>query len=310
MPAMSTTELRPMGIGEILDTVFRLYKRRFATFAAIAAVVYVPYAFLMAILTSLARSVTPAPPEGGDNGFFNVSASLPGLVDAARLHAMGSTFTARMALGDFASSMVGMLTIALTTIVALLLFMSLVYPLAAGALTVNISALYLGEELGAAESFGRVFRRLGHLLFAQFLATVVTFFGFVFFIVPGVLALFWFTLVPTVALLEDRSATETLRRSRALMAGNLGKAFVLGVVLWLLGVVVGAVTSALIRVVPWPLPFIGDFLANLVTGLMLPLQVGAIVLFYYDLRIRKEGFDLQFLATHMDAYGLGESRGR
>ena len=45
---MAAQQLRPMGIGDILDVTFRLYRQRFLTFLLIALVVYVPYALLLA----------------------------------------------------------------------------------------------------------------------------------------------------------------------------------------------------------------------------------------------------------------------
>jgi hypothetical protein len=305
---VTRTELRPLGIRDILAGAFRLYQRRFATFAAISTIAYLPYAVVVATLTSLARRFLPAAPEGQENGFFNVSESLASEASLA-LFRRASTLLAGPFLDATGASLLGVILLSVTTLLAVALFLSLVYPLGAGALVVNISGLYLGEELSAAESFRRVFRRLGHLLLSQSLATLVTFVGFVCFFVPGVLCLLWFALVPAIALLEDQTAAGTLRRSRSLMAGNLGRAVLLGATLWLIAYLAGRASGALIGAVPWPVPFVGDFLDSLVTGLVLPLQMGAVVLFYYDLRIRKEGFDLQFLASHMDASGLGERRG-
>ena len=48
---MKALELRPMGIGDILDATFRLYRQRFLTFLIIALVVYVPYALLLTFFT-------------------------------------------------------------------------------------------------------------------------------------------------------------------------------------------------------------------------------------------------------------------
>ncbi len=46
---MAVPELRPMGIGDILDVTFRLYRQQFLTFLLIALTVYVPYALLVAV---------------------------------------------------------------------------------------------------------------------------------------------------------------------------------------------------------------------------------------------------------------------
>ncbi|MGD2175833.1 MAG: hypothetical protein PVJ27_10560, partial [Candidatus Brocadiaceae bacterium] len=45
---MADLELRPMGIGDILDVDFRLYAQNFLTFVGIMAVVYVPIMILQA----------------------------------------------------------------------------------------------------------------------------------------------------------------------------------------------------------------------------------------------------------------------
>ena len=56
---MATHELRPMGIGDILDTTFRLYRQRFLTFLLIALVVYVPYALLIALFQPVGTAPGP-----------------------------------------------------------------------------------------------------------------------------------------------------------------------------------------------------------------------------------------------------------
>ena len=52
---MSEVMLRPMGVGDILDATFRLYRANFVTFALIGLVAYVPYALVVA-------------PSGSDRG--------------------------------------------------------------------------------------------------------------------------------------------------------------------------------------------------------------------------------------------------
>ena len=37
-----TLRLRPMGVGDLLDTAFRLYRRHFLLFVGIVSVIYVP----------------------------------------------------------------------------------------------------------------------------------------------------------------------------------------------------------------------------------------------------------------------------
>ena len=52
MTTTSGTKLRPLGMGELLDHAFRLYRRNFFTFIGIIAIVQIPLT-LLTLLTSL-----------------------------------------------------------------------------------------------------------------------------------------------------------------------------------------------------------------------------------------------------------------
>ena len=51
--------------------------------------------------------------------------------------------------------------------------------------------------------------------------------------------------------------------------------------------------------VPWPHPAVGVFFQTVLQAFFLPIQTAPWILLYYDLRIRKEAFDLQKLAEAM-----------
>lgn len=48
--------------------------------------------------------------------------------------------------------------------------------------------------------------------------------------------------------------------------------------------------------IPWPHPAFIEAASLILQAFILPIQTAAIILFYYDLRVRKEAFDLQRLA--------------
>ncbi len=285
---MTGTGPSPLGVRGIVVGALALYRRRFTTFAPLAVIAYSPFALLGAVLRSVAGGLVPGPSDTPEGGLFDVSASVPWGPEL-----LGFSFERTRLVGPLelaAGSLVGALLLALAGLVAVIVFIGLVYPLAEASLIVGLSAQHLGEELSAVESLRRAFRRLGHLLVAETLATLATALGFVFFVVPGVFCLLWFVLVPPVALLEDLGALATLRRSRALMTGHLGRGILVGATVWLLGWLTGHAAGWVIELVPWPTAVAGFFAEGLVTGLCLPFQAGALVLFYYDLRVRKEGF--------------------
>lgn len=106
----------------------------------------------------------------------------------------------------------------------------------------------------------------------------------------------WFLLISPVVVLEGIGGSAALGRSRELMRGNLGKGFLLGLVVGILTAVIGGVFSALTVLALGPYSPLKVFLDNVFSGALLPIQTAPWILLYYDLRIRKEAFDLQKLA--------------
>lgn len=272
---MSETEspLRPMGIGDILDATFRLFKARFMTFLLIGLVVFLPYSLIVALLQGAMLSQGGAPTvEGGG----------PPQLNGASI--------------GMAGGLIG----------TMLLFWLVVWPLCQAAMIQNISASYLGEELGAADSYKRALPRLIALLVANLLVTLVVGFGFLLLIVPGVIFMLWFMLVVQVVVLEQVGPTEAMKRSRELMRGNLGKGFLLALIVGLLGMAFSGVIGALAGPIQTASPMIGLFIQNVAQALILPIQIAPFILLYYDLRIRKEGFDLEHLAASLASEGPEE----
>ncbi len=275
---MSTLDLRPMGIGDILDVTFRLYRARFVNFLLIALVAYVPFALVMAVLqASIATTAGEIIPQQ------------PFTLDPEAPFAGGPAQAFPIDVG----------TAMIVFVVGILVFFCIIWPLCQGALVHSISAEYLGEHLGAWESYARAAPRVPRMLLAQFLAGLVIMVGFVLLIVPGVIFSLWFMLIAPVIMLEQVSISGALGRSRELMRGNLGKGFLLALVAGLLAGLINGVSSLAIGMVPWPHPFLSFFLQNAAAALVVPIQMAPIILLYYDLRIRKEGFDLQMLASDL-----------
>ncbi len=265
---MSTPELRPMKIGDILDVTFRLYRRKFLAFLLVALVVYIPYAVLM---------------------------SLPALFGNAAMFAPGADVA-----GQSAQTAVDFNPLVVFAFVfATILFMVFVRPLCTAALVQNISASYLGEELSAGESYSRAAPRLLSLIWAQIIAGVVILIGYLLLIVPGVIFSLWFLILTPVVVLEGLGGGTALGRSRELMRGNLGKGFLLAIVVAVLSWIFGAIAGVLVNFIPIEYLSLRTFINGVIPALWLPIQTAPFILLYYDLRIRKEAFDLQKMAESM-----------
>ncbi len=164
------------------------------------------------------------------------------------------------------------------------------------AMTHNISAAYLGENLSAVDSYRRAFPRLGWLIVTQVLVVFVFLAGCAMFVVPGVIFACWFYVTAPVVILEGNNFTTAMSRSRDLVRGNLVKVFLVGLVLLLMYLVFFAIIQIIINFVPGP-RFLVIFSASILNAFMLPIEAAPGILLYYDLRIRKEAFDLQMLAA-------------
>jgi hypothetical protein len=87
--------------------------------------------------------------------------------------------------------------------------------------------------------------------------------------------------------------------------GYFGKTFILLILVFVaVSLITGIVSFGIIKL----LPFLGSYsvslgmgAANVISVLLEPFKVAAMTLLYYDLRIRKEGFDLEIMAQELEA---------
>ena len=168
-----------------------------------------------------------------------------------------------------------------------------------------VSASYLGQPLKAAGALKRATPLLGRLIVCSLLLAIVVGFGFLFFMIPGIVLLCGLVLAfPSLVLEPGSSPTGALSRSWSLTRGSrwrmLGLLATLVVLLYVPIIALGAIATL---VVP------AGGAGNLTPGLMIlavvgvmqmllyPLLYCVLTVAYYDLRVRKEGFDLEVLAS-------------
>ncbi len=174
--------------------------------------------------------------------------------------------------------------------------------------TFAISQYLLGRSInvGAAYSqvLGLLFPLLGVLIIFMLgslvLSTIAAGIGLMV-LIPGIVVYVWFCLAAPVVIIEKEGGFGALKRSRVLVKGFFDKAFLLVVGLTL--------AEAFVVILILSLPFlIGSFpgFPSLLSffSICLSLFIGAFraistTMFYYDLRIRKEGYDLQVLAQEL-----------
>jgi len=270
---MAEWELRPLSLGEILDRTFSLYRRNFLLFLGIAAIPHllVLGLNLVQVLVLKTPGVTPRVPD--------------------------SQFQAGAVGSILALGIVGGILAFIVYIVSFLF--------AQGGTIYAVSDLYLGRPTTIGASLSRMKGQLGNLFGVMFLNGVATLIAFIFLVIPGIyVACRLCTCIPA-ALLEDLGARESLERSFSLTKDNAGRAFVIyllyfallyaAIFLFLMPFGVLAAFSAkdpsMLR---WSMAMmqVGNFFAAVLVS---PFILIATSVFYYDLRVRKEAFDLQVM---------------
>jgi len=298
-----------MGIADILDETVELYKTSFALLVGIAAFVYVPYAILeryvlaQQVLTVAAKTSSMSGPRMSDLmlmlGTLVVAccyllATAP-LLTGALTYAISERFLDRRVgiLDSFRR------VLSASVFFKLLLVIVIKAVVLAAPLALIVFALFF---IGLSAAGGHVGMGIVLVLVALGLAGGLTAF----------LLLLRLALVEVSIVVEGHGIGHALTRTWVMMRGNMIKCFVLYLIAWIVtGVVTWLCTS----------PTEGVIMAGAATGghapqavLILHTLIGAIsstvlapvlsivtILLYYDIRIRKEGFDLELLASELDA---------
>lgn len=270
---MADLDLRPLSLGEILDRTFSIYRKNFLLFAGITAI---PQLLVLAL--RLAQTLFITFPAGRTN------------VPVEQLQA--GTSGSLLAFG-----IVGAIVGVIVYFVA--------YLFAQGGTVFAVSELYLGRPTTIGSSLGRMRGQLGSLFGVLTLNGLAVIGALILLIIPGIyVACRLLTCVPA-ALLEDLGPRSSLERSWGLTKDYAGRAFVINLLYVAL-----SYAAALLFTLPFgiaiamsaknpealrlwsALSHLGEFVGEVLVS---PILTIATAVFYYDLRVRKEAFDLQFM---------------
>ena len=270
---MADVDLRPMTLGEVLDRTFKLYKSHFLLFAGITAVPALALLVVQLISswmqTETARLVQSRGSSAGFSSFF--FGALAGIV--------------------------------LFGIIYLLLL-----GYAQAATVFAVSDLYLGRTPTIGGSYKRVGAKAFRVLLVLILVALAVGVGFILLIIPGFILLCRTAVSVPASMLEDSKSIRSIERSMELTKGHAFQIFVIFLLVWCLSYGV-----AIIFQVPFMmaavdaaknhqtlsfgiqfLQHLAGFISQVLVG---PIATIALSLMYYNLRVRKEAFDIQHLMT-------------
>lgn len=260
---MTEADLRPLSLGEILDRTFTLYRRHFLLFIGIAGIPQLAVMFL-----------------SGWINWLSLQADAP-------VFLVGVLYVPYVVSAVFA------------------------YLFSQGGSVLAVSRLYLGQAATIADSLTGVWGSLASLFFAAVMNTITIVVGMFFLIFPGIFLLCRLLVFLPATVLEQKSPFDSLSRSFELTRGYAGRAFMVvllyGCLLITFQMLV-ALGTGLILFIPGGegegLPRLQILLTSLATQLtgvlVTPILLIGTSVFYYDLRVRKEGFDLQLMMQRQE----------
>ena len=267
--------MRPLSLTEILDETFTIYRQNFRLLFGIALIPNVAAMLVVAVMSAQqASQVDPTLDEA------------------------------------LTTALIGMFALLIAQIAA---------EVGTGAMTSAISDRILGRTATLGSSYRRIGARFGPFLGYLFLKYLLIGVGMMFCLIPGVVFAIM-TLVSVCAfVIEGKGPRESLERSWKLVSGHGFRVFGIYLLATILVVLItsavgflfslavagsleGAVSASIGEVVDTnPFVVIASGIVNgLSSALLAPVLAAAVTVTYYDLRVRKEGFDLEMLAESLN----------
>lgn len=264
--------LRPLEVGDLLDETFRMYRRHFFLFAGISVILSIPlaalagYSFFTLFANLVKQTGTDQPPD-----FASLTPSLA------------------------AFALFGLMNLAL-------------YPFLYGAITYAACESAMGRPVTVWGALGAAFRRYLHI--ALYLILIVLM-AVMFCLLPLWIWIWvgWVAVMP-VMFVENTGLITAMGRSWRLVQGRWWRTFLIVFLMFILVEVVASALGAFLYLGQALLSIvlstylslaISEGASILIASLVNPILQIALVLIYFDLRVRREGLDLFQLAQHVAA---------
>ena len=274
------------GVGALIDEAFKVYRANFLTFIALMALPQVAN-----VLSSVFFGWDTAPTIL--IGFVLVVATIVLSIVATAAIAFGVARHYTRGRADFGESLSHAFQVAILLIAqAIVVTVVAIGLLLAGILLLVFGAIAAGDDGGA---MAIAFIIFGILLVITGLAVVIW------------IGVHWFAAAYAVVL-EGKGPIAGLGRSWNLVRGSwwrvLGITLLVGIIAIFAGFVIALPVGVIVGLALWAAgaegavwTLIGSLPGAVATVLVTPFAYIAGVLLYFDLRVRKEGFDLDALAA-------------
>jgi hypothetical protein len=190
-------------------------------------------------------------------------------------------------------------------------------PVASAAFVYVVGQEFVDRKVSIGEALSVAFSRFGPLFGTTLLAGLIIFLGFLCFVIPGIYFSLVYTFIGQIVVLERLSGMPALNRSKSLIKGYIGRTFgimfLVSIISWIVTYLLAIGLEAVLpahEIVPrasrfgtmayavpkFPNVLIHVLVIQLASILMQCYLSVCQTLLYLDLRIRKEGFDLEVAA--------------
>lgn len=257
--------LEPLGVGESLDAGFRLWRRHFVTFFLLSLVAVAP-AQVLSAWYFISNVITV-------NDFGEMLVMDP---DGFRR-------------GSLAIGVIGLLLQAI----------------AWGALMNYGVKVYVGQQISVGDAARGALQRLLPFIGLSVVYFVMIGLGAILLLIPGLFLAVRYVLSFPAFYGEALGPGGSLKKSGALTAGRWWRTFALFLIAYLFtAIVTGLVGALMFTVQLTPDNMVGYFLIaaaldTVIGALFTPLIPCMMIVAYYDGRVRKEGFDIEYMSEQL-----------
>jgi hypothetical protein len=269
---MADVDLRPMSLGEVLDRTFTLYREHFLLFVGIAALPNLVMLLFRFGFLLFARSAAAGKPP-------NLASA--GILGGIVLGAVGGA-----------------------------LLMLVLVGISQAATISAVSSLFLGQEISVADSYNSAKGHILGVIGIMILSGLATGIGLIFLILPGIYLACRLAVSVPVSVVENESPVASMERSMELTRDYAGQVFLLLLLVVVLSYVVAimlqfpvmfftiaaAMAKHQVSFGVTAYSYIAEFVSQVLVG---PIGTISAALMYYNLRVRKEGFDIQHLMNSL-----------
>lgn len=173
----------------------------------------------------------------------------------------------------------------------------LLQPIIMAAITHAIGENYLSRSVTFGGALRFALSIVLPLVGTWILSSLVVLVGFALLIIPGLILVLAFAVLTPVMVTEQIFGLKALERSYELMKGHKLRALGL---LFVTGILSTSLTAG-VDLVAGFIPFVGSIVAGIVQGAANAFGAAALVVLYFDIRCRKEAFDLEHLARQVES---------